>query len=867
MHIFRTTVILSLLFCFSLLAQEKVTVVPEPDFAAGTIHQLVFGKHWRDLWTAPLEVELLDLETFAGGLTPLKRGGGQQTKSLRFKGNDGRIWKFRSLTKDPAKILPEELRETLVADILKDQISSANPLAPLVVAPILNQVGVLQAEPKLCKMPDSELLGEFRAEFGGLIGMIEIHPDEEFIDSDPVFENSDKFKGTLKLLSDLETKRSNKFKATAFLKARLIDCFLGDWDRHVDQWRWARFEEGDIKYWYPIPRDRDQAFAKFTGIGPSIAEYYIPQLNHFGFTFPSAKKLTWSGRFLDRRILPELTKSEWDSVTTYLKNTLTDSLIDFAVKKLPEPHYSLAGEEIFSKLKSRRDLLSGFSEEYYKLINDVVDVFGSDEEDYVEITRVDNNTTLINVYRYDDKKNIPTGAPRWQRNFDNNVTSEIRVYLGDEKDYCLIKGEVDSGPLIRVIGGNGADKLVDSSRVNGYLFSVLPIKNAENKTRFYDSGKKTSFITGSGTTIDKSQWHEAENIEERYQPQLRDRGSDFFFEPLVNGNDDDGLITGAEFELYKYNFRQDPFEYKMVFEAKYATRPSSYSIGYSALFNNITRLGVVDISAVRTKLKLTKFYGFGNETPFDSELEENDYYKLKYEYHSINIGFNFNHWGVLSARIGAAYNFSEMDLNNIFLLGDFPHGLYGLGSINSINFSGRISLDTRDHKAQPSRGIYSNISLVVCPKLLDIMDTYYKGEFDFRLYLPLSSERYNVLALRTGGSGVTDNYPFYASAMIGGDNSLRGYNRERFAGDAALFFQSELRTYLTDIKIIINGEIGFSLLAETGRVFTQNYSNKWHQSYGGGLWTSFLEKKLIVSISAAFSNEATMVYFDSKMSF
>jgi len=399
------------------------------------------------------------------------------------------------------------------------------------------------------------------------------------------------------------------------------------------------------------------------------------------------------------------------------------------------------------------------------------------------------------------------------------------------------------------------------------LFSVLPVKNAENKTRFYDSGKKTLFVTGAGTIIDKSHWHEAENIEERYQPQLRDRGSDWFFEPVVNGNDDDGLIFGADLEHYKYNFRKDPFEYKMVFEAKYATRPSSYSIGYSALFNNITDLGMVDISAVRTKLKLTKFYGFGNETPFDSELEENDYYKLEYEYHSINIGLNFNHLGILSARIGAAYNFSEMDLNNIFLLGDFPHGLYGLGSINSINFSGSIRLDTRDHKAQPSRGIYSNISLEVCPEVLDIMDTYYKGEFDFRLYLPLSSKQYNVLALRTGGSGVTDNYPFYTSAMIGGDNSLRGYNRERFAGDAALFFQSELRAYLTTIKIIIKGELGFSLLAETGRVFTQNYSDKWHQSYGGGLWTSFLKKKLIVSISAAFSNEATMVYFDSKMSF
>jgi len=36
------------------------------------------------LWTTPISVEVLDLHTFAGGLRPVTKTGGQETKSLLF---------------------------------------------------------------------------------------------------------------------------------------------------------------------------------------------------------------------------------------------------------------------------------------------------------------------------------------------------------------------------------------------------------------------------------------------------------------------------------------------------------------------------------------------------------------------------------------------------------------------------------------------------------------------------------------------------------------------------------------------------------------------------------------------------------------
>ena len=72
-----------------------VEVVPGNRYAMGGFGRFFWGDHYRDAWTTPLNVEVLDLGRFAGGLTPLRKGGGKQTKSLRFLGADGREYSFR----------------------------------------------------------------------------------------------------------------------------------------------------------------------------------------------------------------------------------------------------------------------------------------------------------------------------------------------------------------------------------------------------------------------------------------------------------------------------------------------------------------------------------------------------------------------------------------------------------------------------------------------------------------------------------------------------------------------------------------------------------------------------------------------------
>src|SRR6266545_644630 len=275
-------------------ARDTVVITPGAEYRAGGLHRFFFGTRYRDLWTTPITVPVLDLAHYAGGLKPSRTGGGQQTRSLRFTGGDGREYAFRSVSKDPSAVLPDELKNTFAASLLKDQMSSGHPAGPLVVASLLKSAGVLEATPVLFVMPDDPALGEFRKEFAGLLGMIEERAKETG-EEETSFAGASEIVSTEKLLARLDDEPKVRVDARGFLLARLTDVFLGDWDRHRLQWSWALVGAEGKQRWLPIPKDRDQAFSRFDGFLLDQARRASPQLLDFGPRYGNMTGATWNG--------------------------------------------------------------------------------------------------------------------------------------------------------------------------------------------------------------------------------------------------------------------------------------------------------------------------------------------------------------------------------------------------------------------------------------------------------------------------------------------------------------------------------------------------------------------------------------------
>ncbi len=377
---------------------DSLTVIPGPEYKAGWLHEFLFGRHYRDLWVTPTRVNVLDMGIFAGGLTPVKQGGGFQTKSLRLLGANGKFYAFRSINKDPKKVLPPDLQDTFAADIVQDQISSSNPAAALVVDVLADALGVLHPKPAIVLLPDNERLAQFKETFAGLLGIIEDYPAAG-PDGAIGFGGSDKIVSTIKFFETLEKDNDNLVNARAMLTARFLDVFVGDWDRHIDQWRWARFKEDGRNVWYPIPRDRDQAFARFDGVFPKVAAAAITQFENFDGHFHHMPSLTFAGRFIDRRLLVSLDKQTWDSVGNSFVRALTDEVIERAVRRLPPEYYTLRGEWLVNALKSRRNIFKQAADEYYSLLCNYVDVHFSDKSEFDEVKRLDNERVEIDAHQ------------------------------------------------------------------------------------------------------------------------------------------------------------------------------------------------------------------------------------------------------------------------------------------------------------------------------------------------------------------------------------------------------------------------------------------------------------------------------------
>lgn len=330
-------------------------------YRAGGIRRFFLGNGYRELWAVPVRAEVLNLAGFAGGLTPLRRGGGNQTRNLHLTGADGREYVFRSLEKDQTGTLGWLGRHTL-GGIRQDQVGALHPAGALIASALQDAAGIAHPSPRLAVLPAHPRLGGHGRAFAGLLGSIEEYPNDGF-------GGASRVSGTDKVLEDLRANPGHAVDAPAYLRARLMDVYLGDWDRHEGQWRWAMRETADGPRWTAIARDRDYALADYRGVLPWIARFVDPKIVRFDAAYRDLAGLLVSARALDRQFLCAVPAAEWERAAIELRGRLTDAAIATAVRAAPSEYHELRGARIESLLRARRDRLPQVARGYRRILH------------------------------------------------------------------------------------------------------------------------------------------------------------------------------------------------------------------------------------------------------------------------------------------------------------------------------------------------------------------------------------------------------------------------------------------------------------------------------------------------------------------
>ena len=845
-------------------------VVPGERFRVGGFKRWFYGSNYRDLWTTPIEVAVLDLNSVGGGLTPLRTGGFGQSISLHFTGEDGRRYTVRSLDKDPTKRIWDELKNTIVDDVLQDLISALLPTGALVVDPLMEATGILHSKHTLVVIPDDPRLGEYREEFAGLIGTLQEHPSEG-PDDTPGFAGSRKVNGTERLWDHLEESSCNRIDARAYLKARLMDFLINDKDRHSGQWRWARFPDGDCYTYLPIPEDRDQAFISFEGFAMAMARRRLPKQIEFEDAYPSLVGLTMNGWELDREFLVALNKTTWDSVVAEFRKNLPDPVIEDAVRRLPQPYYKIVGKTLEQALKLRRDALPEFVSRYYELITRQAEIMTTDQDEYVQCEHMPSGDLLVRIGLMEgtEKKRK---TPYFQRTFHPEETREIRIYLRGGDDHAEISG-TKGQIVIRIDGGGGDDTLTNASQAGA------------SKTRFYDYRGKNRFAKGKGAKINEDAYKRPPGSASTNARYALDWGLQTGTLPIIMTNPDLGIFMRMLHSRQYFGYRKHPFSSQHTFGVGLASNGLRPFVSYTGNFRHLLRDFDAKVHLEYSGIQMIRFNGFGNKTEIP---HPSSFYKVEQNHFVFAPALEFRadeheknrHGGIESVRskltIGLGpiikYSNTPLDSNAETFIGSLDAPLYGMGSFGQVGAQGEIMYDTRNNSGYATRGFWVRVAGAIYPGTWDVESTFGSIDGEASTYLTAPIPTNPTLALRAGGKKVWGTFPFQESAFLGGpgfagsgisSSNLRGFRKNRFAGETALYGNSELRLVLTKIKLLVPGEFGLFGIADAGRVIYDGdpgNADKWHTSVGSGFWLSFLQRRQTMSVAVVKGDDLTGVY-------
>jgi hypothetical protein len=821
--------------------QHDTLVAPGSRYRAGGLHSLLLGKEYRSLWATPITVPLLDLRTFAGGLRPVSRGGGQQTKSLRLVAADGREYFFRSVDKDPSATLPPELRGTVAGSVVRDQTSSAFPTAPLVVARLLTAAGILHGETRLVLLPEKGL-GEFQAEFAGVMGFLEDRvggpagPPAHWGGATEIIGSDSLFALTARSSDD-------RVDTRALLKARLFDLLIGDWDRHADQWVWARFGDTSPRRWVPVPRDRDQALVKYDGLLLSIARQSAPQLINFGPGYPYIPGATWNGRDLDRRFLSELDWPVWESVASALQQALTDSVIDDAVHALPPQHYAIQGAKLSAALRTRRDHLPVAAQQYYRQLAKEVDVHATDLGDQASLIRRPGGTVDLTLSR-----EAGGAEPYFHREFKPGDTKEVRLLLDGGDDTAVVSGEHSGGPSLRIIGGDGTDVLVDSTGAGG--------------ERFYDDSASSPRTRGFDSRIDRRPYVAPRKSPRDLPP--RDWGTRWTASTQVSYGPDIGLFAGGGRTYTTYGFRKDPFSTRHRFRAGFATGPKTYRADYRSEFRRENSGNYAEILLRASGVDVISFHGFGNEIAAPGS---NEFYRVTQDAFGLHPSVIFSRKGRTTLQVGPILKYVSTDRRPGRFLATLGT-LYGSGNFGELGAGVTFRHDSRDRRTAATRGVFLEFGGTAYPAVWDVDSAFGEVHGEAATYLTAHAPLDPTLALRVGGKKLWGRYPYFESAFIGGASTVRLGRVNRYAGDASAYGSAEVRISLARLELILPADVGLFGLGDVGRVFLAGESSDtWHAAAGGGIWLAYLNRAYTFSLAVAAGEERTSVYAQAGFGF
>ncbi len=798
----------------------------------------VWGKKYKNAFATPVTIKVGNLDSLYGGLTVIRENNTNDYKNLLLQDKSGNLYNMRALQKQALKFVnkrailnndkPEnrDLDDPQNSDFIAPETygsefyTASHPYAALAIATLADNINIFQDRPSLLYIPKQRALKNYNASFGDELYYISVAPSENN-EGDRIFRYARDIETTDDILLKLRKANNVKIDEQTYIKTRLFDMLIGDWDREPDHWRWALYyTKGNDSVYVPIARNRNDAFASLDGDILDAARSIFGSSNQRHIYTENLTDFEWfnaEGLILDRALLQKSSVSQWKFIAEQIQSQITDQVIDLAFENVPLQTRDEALEETIKTLKARRDNLSSIAQSYAVYLNKLKTIAGTDDRNYFEITRMIDGKTVVKEYNYSDGTK---GKLEKEISYEQDKIKQVWIYGLDGEDVFEVIGDGESKTLVRLIGGQGNDMYI--------------MKNG-HRTRVYDHrSKPNTLVEKKGGVTRFTDLYTLNTYD--YRKQVSGESS---FVATTGYNPDDGPRIGLQY-IYEVNgFSRNPFSKQNRFNAGYYYDTSSFDVAYQGEIANLYKTLNLSFGARITSPNFVQnYFGYGNETINLQDKDGYDANRVEIQTFSGNVGLLrnsfFGSFFKLQARIEAIkVNSPITGLENPF----------NSAIIDQTNYFGTLegiySYRSFDNARNPARGMLFDLNVGVTDNFKDVERIF--GFLNTRIGFYNSLESTEKLVLKTNVQSQLNfgnRFDFYQAVNLGGANGLRGYREERFSGKSSLVGSADVRYSFNEFKIeLFPVQIGLYAGADLGRVWTPSgTSERWHNSYGTGIW-------------------------------
>ncbi|MFV8225476.1 metallophosphatase [Christiangramia aquimixticola] len=808
---------------------QASSVYTEEETNKDPLYKFLWGEHYRPLYSKKFDFPVLYIDSLPGNLKPIAEGGGHQSRSLRFIDDNAHEYTLRALRKSAIRFLQTTvvtnhyvenyLKNTVAERYVQDFYTTAHPYAPIAVNGLMDALEINHADPEIFYVPKQKSLGIYNEDYGNELYMLEAHVGDENKDIG-LFGEPDDILSTKDLMLEMAESKEAYVDEKLYIRARLLDMLIGDWDRHADQWRWAEFKEGDKKRYEPIPRDRDQAFPRFDGPVIQLLKLGYPEMMSMENYDEKVSRPKWfnvAAFPLDKTFIQTSSWNDWKEQVDYIQNKITPEVIEESFKLLPAgTNNDPSIERIKKILVERKSNLGEIARDYYDLLKKYDVITGTEEDDKFIITRQPNGITNIRIFNEKEKE-------VFNANYDSDETNQLWIYGLDGDDEFIVKGKGDNLVKLKILGGEEND--------------IYEFKNTR-KAKIYDYASKKNTIKTPGAR----KWLVDSYDINTYNPNKKMLTKTTML-PGLSFNSDTGLKLGAKVTYTTYGLVNNPFSTQQSFAANYFFETRGFDAEYTGEVAQIFYNWNFGLEAYYSSPNFTmNYFGEGNDITYDPDEVSNDFNRVKIKQWRLApslIWRDFPKSSFYFKPIIESYKVSDDDLRYV---GEafaptndvYDQQLYGGAEINYNYFS-------KNNIAFPSQGMELDLTAGFKSNIDGSGNRFGYIRPMLAIDYPLHESGAAAIATKIGGEAIIgDNYEFYHGAVLGGatQNSLRGYRNERFNGKYAFYQNTDLRVGLTKLRTnFIPLRMGVSAGFDYGRVWLdEDNSADWHTNYGGSVF-------------------------------